>query len=52
MKNLSYRPLVTSGFTRIKPIQTALLCPACNSEIGLAELIERKGYVGCVNCSR
>lgn len=49
MKTLPYRPPTIDSPSRMRPY-AALICPACNSEIGLTELIEKKGYVGCVNC--
>ncbi|MBI1978569.1 MAG: hypothetical protein HYS62_00735 [Candidatus Aenigmarchaeota archaeon] len=49
MRNLLHRPLATG----LKGgVGTILLCPACNNEISLTELIERKGYVGCISCTR
>ncbi|MBU5536965.1 MAG: hypothetical protein QW818_03635 [Candidatus Aenigmatarchaeota archaeon] len=41
-----------NNFTRLDIPRVTVSCPACNSEISLTELIEKKGYVGCINCSK
>lgn len=32
--------------------KTAIICPACNDHVSIKELLEKKGYLACVRCSR
>jgi transcription elongation factor Elf1 len=34
------------------PLHVAFVCPSCNSEVGIKEIIERNGRIGCVKCVR
>ncbi|MBI2547481.1 MAG: hypothetical protein HYW23_03480 [Candidatus Aenigmarchaeota archaeon] len=52
MKGFIFRPVQTGGFGRLAMEHALVICPACNTEIGINDVIEMKGYVGCVNCAR
>ena len=32
--------------------KVGIICPSCNSEVGFADIIERRGSIGCVYCTR
>jgi transcription elongation factor Elf1 len=35
-----------------EPSPVAFICPACNSEVSIKEIIEKNGKVGCIKCVR
>lgn len=29
----------------------AIICPACDSQVGFDEIVEREGRISCINCA-
>ena len=49
MRKLSMSPVKSYEVEQVGP-SVAFECPACSSEVGLNEIIERKGNIRCVKC--
>lgn len=49
IKKLSISPVKSYEVEQSGP-NVAFVCPSCNNEVDLHEIVEEKGSIRCVNC--
>lgn len=42
-------PIRTFEFKE-EPSSVGFICPACNAEVSIKDIIERDGRIGCIKC--